>query len=68
MRSILYVLLIILAGCNVPSTRMATSNDQLEQRCSLVYLSAFSTADPSKGAGYAAAIAAKAKSECLVGR
>ena len=41
---------------------------QLEDRCGSVYLAAFSTAEPSRGFGYASGIAAQAKNDCLAGR
>ncbi len=44
------------------------SRANLEESCRNVYLSAFSTADPARGMGYAGAVASQAQSDCLAGR
>lgn len=37
-----------------------------ESLCRQIYWSAFGTAEPSKGAGYAFSVASKAEAECLL--
>jgi hypothetical protein len=40
----------------------------LEESCNNVFLSAFASADPSRGTGYAGSVASQAQSDCLAGR
>lgn len=39
---------------------------QKESLCRQMYLSAFGTADPAKGFGYASAVGSKAQADCLL--
>lgn len=44
------------------------SRGNLEASCRTVYFSAFGSADPARGVGYAGSVASQAQSDCLAGR